>query len=66
MDGSRLVTAVNGCFQLGWIEIEGARVDIDKDRGGAEQGDDLGGGDKGEGCGEHRIPGSDAVGHQAA
>ena len=52
-------------FDQGGVDVAGVGFDIDEDRFGAEQDDDFGGGDKGEGSGDDFIAGADAEGHEA-
>ena len=46
------------------IEVEGRRIDIDKNRGGADIGNRLCGRDKGEGGGDDFVTGADPGGAQ--
>ena len=55
---------MDGEVEFGWIEVKGLGVDVHEDRGGAEEADDLGGGDEGEGGGEDGVAGADPVGHE--
>ena len=61
-----------GCWlsQPGWPkqvwqgDIEGNGIDVNEDRGGAEEADHLGCGDEGKRRGEDRIARADAVSHE--
>ena len=47
------------------VDVAGLGFDVDEHWGGADQDDDFGGGDEGEGGGDDLVPGADAKGHQA-
>ena len=49
----------------GRVNVAGVGFDVDEHRGGADQDDDLGGGDEGEGGGDDLVAGTDPKGHQA-
>ena len=46
------------------VQVVGARIDIDEDRPRPQQGNDLGGGDEGEGGGDNLVTRSDLQGHE--
>jgi hypothetical protein len=54
----------NGLFQFLRVDVVGLGIDIDEDRCGAEEADDLRRGDEGEGRGENGIAGTYIVCHQ--
>lgn len=53
----------DGGFQPGWVQGVGARVDVDVDRLGAQQGDGFGRGDIGEARRDDLVPRTDAQRH---
>ena len=54
----------DGGFDLACIDVAGIGLDIDEDRHGSEQDDDFGGGDEGEGGGDHLVARLDAERHE--
>ena len=55
----------NGGGDEGRVDVEGARIDIDEDGLGPHQADGLGGGEEGEGGGDHLVAGAHAQRAQA-